>query len=124
MAQAAEKTPLEGDLREDEKMQDSDSGIQPAHEIRNETSQQSQAPSMGSPPDRFPVGQNTSHKQAPVSGTTNVVSTSSDSTLAQPASGSANTATARTHWDASDVWGTQSYGQSNKACAMCAQHIE
>jgi hypothetical protein len=31
---------------------------------------------------------------------------------------------ARTHWDVSDVWGTQSYGQSKKACAMCAQHVD
>jgi hypothetical protein len=36
MAQAAEKTPVDGEMHEDEKMQDSDSRVHSAHGTRNE----------------------------------------------------------------------------------------
>ena len=41
-----------------------------------------------------------------------------------PVSSHAGLAPERAYWDASSIWGTQSYRPSGKACAMCAELIE
>ena len=40
-----------------------------------------------------------------------------------PVSSHAGLAPERAYWDASSIWGTQSYRPSGKACAMCAELI-
>ncbi|KAM0706159.1 hypothetical protein Q7P35_006708 [Cladosporium inversicolor] len=128
MAQAAQKTPMDGEMHEGEKMQDSDSRMHSSHESRIEDikdTEDSSPPSLRSPTERLSVDQSANPSSRPVATTTaDPTNTSSNSSRTQPASNVVDTAKARAHWDASDVWGTQSYGESRKACAMCAQHVE
>lgn len=127
MAQAAEKTPIEGDLYEDEKMQDTDSLVYSAvsHETPTENTGNSSPPDSRPLPDRPPNDQNTKLSPQPIdTATEDLTGHSPDSSFTQSASDSLKAARARAHWDATHVWGTQSYGQSIKACAMCAQHVE
>jgi hypothetical protein len=129
MAQAAERTSINGEIHEDEKTQDSDSRIDSAHKTGKEDAEKpSPCPISRPPSDRLPIDQNSDNSTSSAAATTNPINySSSDNTLTKPSSGNSDTsapAPARAHWDASDVWGTQSYGESKKACAMCAQHIE
>jgi len=128
MAQAAEKTSIVGETHEDDKMQDSLSRIDSAHEARNEDAENPSPPDLRSPSDRLPMDQNSDSTASFAAATTKpIIHFSSDNVLTQSSSDNPATsapALARAHWDASDVWGTQSYGESKKACAMCAQHVE
>ena len=128
MAQAAEKTSIIGEAHEDEKMQDSLSRIHSAHETGNEDAGSLSPPNSRPPLDRLPIDQNSDSTASFAAATTKpIIHFSSDNVLTQSSSDNPATpaqAPARAHWDVSDVWGTQSYGESKKACAMCAQHIE
>lgn len=127
MAQAAEKTPIEGELYENEKMQDSDSRVHSAvaHETPTDNTGSSHPPDSRPLPGRHAIDQNTNFSPEPMdTATVALTDRSFNSSFTQSASDSLKAARARAHWDATDVWGTQSYGQSKKACAMCAQHVE
>jgi hypothetical protein len=129
MAQAAEKSPIEGELFEDEKMQDQDFRIHSAvaHETPTDNTGKLSPPDSRSRPlpDRPPNDQNTKLNPKPIdTATASPTGRSSNISFTQSASDSLKAARARAHWDATDVWDTQSYGQSKKACAMCAQHVE
>lgn len=121
MAQAAQKVSIDGEIHEDEKMQESDSRIHSAQEAGTKDTEISSLPDPGLPPESPSIDPIAKPNPEPVATTT---VDSSNSSLTQPPPDSMRSPIARTHWDASDVWGTQSYGRSNKACAMCAQHIE
>jgi len=122
MAQAAQKTPIDGELHEDVKMQDLDSRIQ---EKRSEDAMDSSPPSPRLPPDRLATDHSTNLSLKPVAtATADLTKSPFNSSQAQLAPGATNTALSRAHWDASDLWGTQSHGEPKKACAMCAQHLE
>ncbi|GAB7333756.1 hypothetical protein MBLNU13_g05283t2 [Cladosporium sp. NU13] len=121
MARAAQKTPVGGDSHEDEKMEDSDSRVD---EMQTEDTKIT-SPDVRPPPDRLAIDQNTNLSLKSVAAaTTDLMKPFSNSGFPQPAFGSINTALARAHWDASDLWGAQSHGEPKKACAMCAQHLE
>ena len=125
MARAAEKMPIDGEVNEEEKMEDSDSHIHSTHETRTEDAQISSPPNLRLPPDRLHTGPSTYLNPKPVSNAAaDLAKPLPDSGSAVRVSGSTDTALARAHWDASDLWGAQSHGEPKKACAMCAQHLE
>lgn len=122
MAQAAQKTPIDGESHEDEKVQDLDSC---RHKTRSEDIMDSSPPSPRLPPERLATDQDTNLSLKTVAiATADLMKSPFNSSYAQLAAGSTNIALARAYWDASDLWGAQSHGEPKKACAMCAQHLE
>jgi len=125
MAQAAQKTPIDGVSNEDEKMQDSDSHIPSQYETRNEDAASSSTPNLRLLPGRLLINHNTNPGPEPITtATAGLKDPSSNRGFAQSASGSTSITLARAHREASDLLGAQSHGEPKKACAMCAQHLE
>lgn len=125
MAQNAEKMLIDGGVHDEEKTEDSDSHIHSTHETQIEDAQGSSSPNLRPPPDRLHTDSSTYINRKPTDTTAeDLAKPLSDSGFAMRVSGSTDTALARAHWDASDLWGAQSHGEPKKACAMCAQHLE
>ena len=125
MAQNAEKMLIDGEVREEEKMEDSDSRIYSTHETRTEDAQSSSSPNLRPSPAKLHTDPSTYLNRKPANNAAEDLATPlPDSGSAVRVSGSTDIALARAHWDASDLWGAQSHGEPKKACAMCAQHLE
>jgi len=109
MARAAEKDKVEGNGCKEENAHDLDPWNPRSHASKIHDANKSSH-------DRLP--------QAPVPVT---LPKSEDQTLDSRMIGSASNhdglAPARAYWLASDIWGTQSYGRSGRACAMCANML-
>jgi hypothetical protein len=123
MAEAAEGFPVDEDEHNNEKVHDTDSWTGKAqaskmHDLEDSSLYRSL------PPEEKPHSKDVTKHSAQSNVTPVEVSNEPlNDRVIGPPSNHDDPAPARAYWEATDILGTQSYGRSGRACAMCAQHV-
>jgi hypothetical protein len=123
MAEAAERFLIGDDEHNDKKAHDPDSWTRQARASKRQDSEDSELSRSLPPGDNFHSEGGTKHN-APLNVTPPELGNESlNAGVVVPLLKYDDSAPARAYWEATDILGTQSYGRSGKACAMCAQHV-
>jgi hypothetical protein len=123
MAEAAEGFPVDEDEQNNEKVHDTDSWTLQAQASKMHDSEDSSL-SRSLPPEDRPHSKGVTKHNSHLNATPAEISNEFlNARTIEPPLNHDDPAPARAYWEATDILGTQSYGRSGRACAMCAQHI-
>lgn len=123
MAQAVEGVPIDVDDDDDENANDPDACTKQSHPANTHGAKHLAEIDLPKTPDKSRIKART-QSGPEYTATREPTNQALDSRMIGSAANHDGLAPARAYWDSSDIWGTQSYRRSGRACAMCAQHIE